>query len=125
MLRLFFRGKVLASIEFVRTQIPLVKGLTPNTPTEIKNKEMYIIRITEVIKKIKEYYEIIKADFIRTLSGTNAECTLPIDTYALENFVRCVWYDITEFFSKEENVINCRQQKPENADTAPLTEEDV
>jgi hypothetical protein len=39
--------------------------------------------------------------------------------------VRCVWYDITEFFSKEENVINCRQQKPENADTAPLTEEDV
>lgn len=86
---------------------------------------MFIIRITEVIKKIREYYEIIKADFIRTLSGTKAECTLPIDTYALENFVRCVWYDITEFFSKEENVINCRQQKPENADTAPLTEEDV
>ena len=32
-------GKVLASIEFVRTQIPLVKGLTPNTPTE-KNKKL-------------------------------------------------------------------------------------
>ena len=118
-------ASVSTSIEFVRTQIPLVKGLTPNTPIEIKNKEMFIIRITEVIKKIKEYYEIIKADVIKTLSGTKAECTLPIDTYALENFVRCVWYDITEFFSKEENVINCRQQKPENADTVPLTEEDV
>ena len=86
---------------------------------------MYIIRITEVIKKIKEYYEIIKADIIKILSGTKAECTLPIDTDALENFVRCVWYDITEFFSKEENVINCRQQKPKYLDTAHLTEEAV
>lgn len=90
--------------------------------TENKKLKVYAIKIIDVIKneinELKKFWEFIKTD-------TTAECTLPIDSYALENFVRCVWYDITEFFSKEENVINYRQQKPENADTAPLTEEDV
>lgn len=88
----------------------------------MKDKEECIIRIIELAKKIKEYYEIIKADIIRTLSGTKAECTLPIDTDELEIFVRCIWSDIRAFFSKEENMQNCRQPKPEKTESAHLTE---
>ncbi len=97
------------------TQIPLVKGLTPNTPRKIKNKEMYIIRITEVVKKIKEYYEIIKADVIKTLSGTKAECTLPFDLEDLERIVRCVFPDIVKYYEEK--------RKPEVS--APLTNDAV
>ena len=86
------------------------------------DKEEYIIRIIELVKKIKEYYEIIKAEVIRTLSGTKAECTLPIDTDELEIFVRCIWSDIRTFFSKEENIQNCRLPKPEKTESAHLTE---
>lgn len=89
----------------------------------MKDKEECIIRIIELAKKIKEYYEIIKADIIRTLSGTKAECTLPIDTDELEIFVRCIWSDIRAFFSKEENIQNCRQVKPEKTESAHLTQE--
>ena len=35
----------------------------------MKDKEEYIIRIIELAKKIKEYYEILKADFIKISQG--------------------------------------------------------
>lgn len=76
---------------------------------------MYIIRITEVIKKIKEYYEIIKADFIKTLSGTKAECTLPFDLEDLERIVRCVFPDIIKYYEEK--------RKPEAS--VPLTNDAV
>ena len=76
---------------------------------------MYIIRITEVIKKIKEYYEIIKADIIRTLNGTKAESTLPFDLEDLERIVRCVFPDIVKYYEEK--------RKPEVS--APLTNDAV
>ena len=76
---------------------------------------MYIIRITEVIKKIKEYYEIIKADIIRTLSGTKAESTLPFDLEDLERIVRCVFPDIIKYYEEK--------RKPEAS--VPLTDDAV
>ena len=76
---------------------------------------MYIIRITEVIKKIKEYYEIIKADIIRTLSGTKAESTLPFDLEDLERIVRCVLPDIVKYYEEK------RSLKSESEISAPLT----
>ena len=76
---------------------------------------MYIIIITEVIKKIKEYYEIIKADIIRTLSGTKAESTLPFDLEDLERIVRCVFPDIIKYYEEK--------RKPEAS--VPLTNDIV
>ena len=65
-------------------------GASPKTPIEIKIKGDVIIRIIEWIKKIKEYYETIKADVLKILSGTKAECTLSFDLEDLERIVRCV-----------------------------------
>ena len=81
----------------------------------MKDKEECIIRIIELAKKIKEYYEIIKADIIRTLSGTKAECTLPFDYDVLERIVRCVFPDIVKYYEEK--------RKPEVS--APLTNDAV
>lgn len=37
--------------------------------------------------------------------------------------MRCIWSDIRAFFSKEENIQNCRQLKPEKTEFTHLTEE--
>lgn len=81
----------------------------------MKDKEECIIRIIKWIKKIKEYYEIIKADFIKTLSGTKAECTLPFDYDVLERVVRCVFPDIVKYYEEK--------RKPEVS--APLTDDAI
>ena len=62
---------------------------------------MCIIKFLEAVKKIKEYYETIKADFIKTLSGTKAECTLPFDYDVLERIVRCVFPDIVKYYEEK------------------------
>ena len=76
---------------------------------------MCIIKFLEAVKKIKEYYEIIKADIIKTLSGTKADCTLPFDYDVLERIVRCVLPDIVKYYGEK--------RKPEVS--APLTDEAV
>lgn len=81
----------------------------------MKDKEECIIRIIELAKKIKEYYKIIKADVIKTLSGTKAECTLPFDYDVLERIVRCVFPDIVKYYEEK--------RKPEVS--VPLTNDVV
>lgn len=81
----------------------------------MKDKEECIIRIIELAKKIKEYCEIIKADVIKTLSGTKAECKLPFDYDVLERIVRCVFPDIVKYYEEK--------RKPEIS--APLTNDAI
>lgn len=85
----------------------------------MEDKEECIIRIIELVKKTKKYYEIIKADFIRTLSGTKAECTLPFDLDDLERIVRCVFPDIVKYYEEK------RSLKSEPEVSAPLTDDAV
>lgn len=84
-----------------------------------KDKEKFIIRITKVVKKIKRYYEIIKADVIKTLSGTKAECALPIDFDDLERIVLCVIPDIVKYYEEKRN------NKSEAEAFVPLTNDTV
>lgn len=81
----------------------------------MKDKEECIIRIIELAKKIKEYHEIIKADVIRTLSGTKAECALPFDYDVFERIVRCVFPDIVKYYEEK------RKTTSEPEVSAPLT----
>ena len=97
----------------------LVRVTHPKTPIEIKIKGDVIIRIIEWIKKIKEYYKIIKADVLKTLSGTKAECTLPFDLEDLERIVRCIFPDIVKYYEEK------RSLKNESEVSVPLTNDTV
>ena len=76
---------------------------------------MFIIRILKVFETLKKFYETLKTDFIKVLSSTKAECTLPIDFDDLEKIARCIFPDIIKYYEEK--------RKPEAS--VPLTDDAV